>query len=115
MKYAPSIYAKAFLETEPEPKRFLQAVARNGDLAKIDKIVTAIEELVTKKHGGHTIALEFARKSDLAEKFKFSAKDHVRVSINPSLVAGVRITIDGEQELDESLQRKLNNLWHTKS
>lgn len=114
MKYAPSMYAKAFWEVQPDAKKFFDAVKNNGDGTRVDKILEAIEEHATKTHGGHMIHLEFARETELAKKFEFALKDHVRVSINPSLVAGVRMTIDGEQELDASLQRKLHRLWHTK-
>lgn len=119
MKYTPNTYAKAFLETKPDLTRFLQVVSRNGDFARIEKIVAAIQEVATKQQGGHMVHLEFARldsarqarNSDLAEKFKFGPKDHVRVRTNSHLVAGVRVTIDGEQELDMSLRRKLNTLF----
>ena len=44
-------------------------------------------------------------------KHKFSNKDHVEFKINPELVAGVRITVNGEEELNNSLQNKLNKLF----
>ncbi len=111
MKYSAQNYAKAFLDTKADPKRFLNTIQKNGDFGRIDKIVMAIEELATKEAGGHMIHLEFARQNDMAKKFKFTAKDHVRVSINPSLVAGVRITIDGTKEFDNSFKRKINTLF----
>ena|SRR3989338_3990644 len=115
MKYSPAVYAKAFWEVRPDAERFLNVVHKNGDFSRVDKIVAALEAIATHEQGGRMINLEFARETELAEKFKFKSHDHVRVAINPALVAGVRITIDGEQELDQSLQRKLNTLWHTKS
>ena len=121
MKYAPDTYAKAFLETKPasrqggpDPKRFLEVVTKNGDFSRIEGIVAAIEKAAVHALGGRMVELEFARETPLSNKFKFTAKDHIRVRINPLLVAGVRITIDGEQELDGSFQRKINKLWPTK-
>ena len=111
MKYAPSIYARAFWESKPDSRKFLKAVGKNGDFARIDHIVAALENYTTKKNGGRVIHLEVARDQKLIEKFKFTAKDRVRVSINPSLVAGIKISIDGERELDMSLTRKLNKLF----
>ena len=118
MKYAPKIYAQAFLEAlpageagKPFIKRFLQVIEKNGDSARLDKIVEAIEELETKKQGGRMIHIELARNPELAKQFKFQSKDNVKVSVNPSLVAGVRITIDGEQQFDGSLIRKLNKIF----
>ena len=113
MKYTPRLYAQAFLESKPDTKRFLSVVAKNGDLSKIDKIVAAIEELQTRQQGGRVVDLEFARDTDMAKKFKFKEKDLVRTRISPSLVAGVRITIDGTQEFDNSFKKKINHLWHT--
>lgn len=111
MKYAPSIYARAFLETKPDVKNFLRVVAKNGDFQRIDTIVEAIEAQAAKDRGGHMVELEFARETPLRQKFTFTAKDLIRTSINPFLVAGVRVTIDGEKELDMSLRRKLNKLF----
>ena len=111
MKYSPAIYAKVFLETKPDIGRFLQVVEKKGDFGRIDKIVEAIEDLTTKEQGGRVVHLEFARETDLAKKLKFEPNDLVRVSINPSLVAGVRITVDGVKELDNSFRRKISNLF----
>ena len=111
MKYAPHIYARAFLEVKPDPEKFLSVVLKNGDYERLDKIVEAIEMREVQAHGGRIVELEFARISELAKKFKFSSHDRVHTKINPSLVAGVRVTVDGEQELDVSLQRKLNKLF----
>lgn len=111
MKYAPDIYAQAFLETKPDLKRFLEVVAKNGDFSRIDAILAATEKRIVHEHGGRMIELEYARQSAESNKFKFTAKDRVHTSINPSLVAGVRITIDGEQEFDGSLQHKLQKLF----
>jgi len=115
MKYSPVNYAKAYIETKPAPKDFLRVVEKFGDISRLKKIVAAIEELAAKEAGGHIIDMEFARgmEKKLVEKMKnkFTAKDIVHVSINPSLVAGVRITIDGTKELDNSFRRKINTLF----
>src|SRR3989344_1754355 len=104
MKYSAAMYARAFLETKPDVKRFLEVVAKNGDFSRIDGIVAAIERHAVHAAGGRMIELEYARSSAVSEEFKFRAKDQVHTSISPSLVAGVRVTIDGEKELDMSLQ-----------
>src|SRR3989344_2733879 len=119
MRYNPAIYAKAFWEVKPDPARFLDIVKKNGDLGGVKKIIAAIAGREAKAHGGHIVNVEFARAmpAEVMEKItkRFKAHDLVTVNISPSLVAGVRITIDNEKELDASLQRKLNKLWHTKS
>ena len=111
MRYKAQDYAKAYVELKPTTKDFLRVIEKNGDFSRLDKIVTAIEELVTRESGGRMIHLEFARDVGDIKKFKFKPKDHVRMSINPSLIAGVRITVDGSSELDESFKRKVNQLF----
>ena len=113
MRYNVQDYAKAYVATKPDSADFLRVVQKNGDFSRLDKIVDTIESLVTREAGGRMIHLEFAREVDGMEKFqkKFSAKDNIRVSINPSLIAGVRVTIDGSKELDESFKRKVNQLF----
>ena len=111
MRYSPQNYAQAFWEIKPASKDFLRVVEKNGDGSRLDKIVLAIEELATREAGGRMVHLEFARETDLAKKFKFDSKDHIRVSINPSLIAGVRVTVDGSSELDQSFRGKINQLF----
>ena len=124
MKYSPEIYAKAVteaLEETPAGKkdetiqRFLLILEKNGDLKRVDKIINSISKHLTKKAGGKHIEIEIAR--ELPEKLtkeiskNFSKHDRIEISINPTLVAGSRITIDGERELDNSLARKLHKLF----
>lgn len=124
MKYPPETYAKAFLAViEKTPsnrrdeviKRFLEVIQKSGDLKRVGKIVETINETLIRKGGGHLIKIEAARefsKKLIAEISKnFSKQDQIEISINPALVAGTRITIDGERELDNSLTRKLHRLF----
>jgi len=96
-------------------KRFLGVVRKNGDWSGLRKILVATRMMLARKAGGRVVNLEFARgvSDGTISKFSkaFSHKDHVEVEINPRLVAGMRITIDGEKELDNSLQRKLTKLF----
>ena len=87
-------------------------VFRGGGVGK--KIFEAIHKKLVNQKGGKWISVETARESASAEKLlktKFSAKDHVEYSINQDLVAGTRITVNGEEELNNSLQSKLNKLF----
>ena len=125
MKYSPHLYARALHEVIKETpkshhetvvKSFCEMVAKNGDIGRAQKIIDAIQEQEVHEKGGQVVTVEFAREMPEAvikklEK-KFTEHDLVSVRITPSLVAGVRITADGEKELDGSLQRKLNRLFH---
>jgi|SRR3989338_4486825 len=122
MKYPAEAYARAFTESvtaHPSKKdhlikNFLLAVKKNGDWTGIGKIFALITEKATHDSGGQMISAEFAR--PLSEKMiadfkkQFSPKDCVEVSIKPELVAGIRVLIDGEKELDMTLAKKINKL-----
>lgn len=96
-------------------ERFLEIVEKNGDRRQLAKIVTHAELLYMKKSGKHRVVVESAHplsKSAQSDILKhLERKDVVEEKINPSLLAGVRITINGERELDMSFRRKLNKLF----
>lgn len=123
MKYKPEIYSRALAEalnskTISETdilKNFLRAVQKNGDWIGISKILRAAETRLVKNRGGRMVLVESARDlpKNVAERFlkKFEKEDKVEFSKNPLLIAGARITIDGERELNFSFRRKLNKLF----
>lgn len=124
MKYSPKNYAIALnqaLEGKPEAKKsailknFLAILKKNGDQRLAYKILEIFKGLVVRQRGGHHVLLELARENPDAFPQsilkKFGEKDWVETSINPSLVAGIRVTLDGEQELDNSLAKKLHKLF----
>ena len=124
MKYSASLYSQAFLLAMDETpktqrgdvsKRFIETVRKNGDFSRIDSIVKAIEKAWVQNKGGKYVKVEFARELPESQvkkiSSKFSSKDTVETFINPQLVAGVRITIDGERELDQTMARNLNRLF----
>jgi len=125
MRYHPDLYARAFLETlekaPPEKKqelynRFIKVIAKNGDLSRVNAILRCIERALVKKNGGRFVKLEFARSipENLVAGLRknFSEKDKTEIAFNPSLVAGVRITIDEEKELNNSLSSKLKKIFN---
>lgn len=123
MKFSPKIYSEAFIQaihSSPEEKEkltksFAKLIRKNGDLSLLPKIVEYLKGLLVKEKGGQRIKIEFAREPQkkLAQTLmaKFKKEDLIEISINPDLVAGVRINIDGEKELDNSLIRKLNKIF----
>ena len=127
MKYTPETYALALHDTVSRApsekrreivKRFAALLRRTGDIARAGKIIRAFEKLTVKKSGGRWVEIEFARPLDakLASKIGklFAAKDRIEETINPALIAGARVTIDGEQELDNSLARKLKKMFNNR-
>ncbi len=125
MKYQPKFYAQAFAElagkklSPAEEKHIvnnlLQAVKRNGDERQLPKILAAAEKLLREKDGRRKVVLESARplhsatRKDLSE-FLLS-NDVVEEKINPALVAGVKVIVNDETQLDFSLASKLKKLF----
>lgn len=124
MKYFANYYVNAFTEAiknVPQEKAIdglVKLLKKTGDIKHSNKIIEAIYKKLVNEKGGKWINVETARESALkksstflAEKVLDSEKDHIDFKINPELVAGVRITVDGEEELNNSLQNKLNKLF----
>jgi len=124
MKYSSQNYSTALIlgtknvsstELDIRVKNFLAQIVRNGDFSNISKILYQIEVDQAKALGGKVIDIEFAREMDRIlpeELFKvFSQQDIVNIRINSKLIAGVRVTVNGEREFDNSLHGKLNKVF----
>ena len=124
MRYPADTYAKALLaslegksgeEQQSIMRRFLAAVKKFGDEKNLPKILVAFELLTVKRNGGREVVMESAReipatlRKELEARFK--SEDLIRERINPSLIAGIRILIDGEWMVDASLKRRLEKLF----
>ncbi len=120
MKYSLDTYTEALFnaldETEPVNKdkvlsNFVRILDKNGDIRYRDRIIESVHKRAVKRNGGKWVIVEVAR--ELPEPRQriireiFSENDFVGFSVNSALLAGIRITIDGEQELDASLNKKL--------
>lgn len=123
MKYPAEAYAAAFFEAINEDKKnenaiiklFLQTVRKNGDWGGIEKIFKLIAKKMAVAGGGRSIMVDCARKpsKEAAEKLikSFSEKDYVEFHVVPELVAGIRILINGDRELDTTMLNKMNKLF----
>ena len=122
---SPSLYAKSFVEAaegkrggelEAAVERFLAIVHRNGDGKKLKNIFEECEKAARQRQGRSLLTIEAARKlpehslASLKKTFA-TAKTDVEESVNPELVAGVRLTMDGERQLDGSLLHVLNEIF----
>ena len=125
MKYSAYFYAKAFAElasrklTHAEEakfvKNFLAVIAKNNDSHELKKILGATEKMVREKTGTRKIILESARDikktpREILGKF-LRASDVTEIKINPDLVAGIRLTVNDNEQFDGSLKRKLEKLF----
>jgi F0F1-type ATP synthase delta subunit len=122
MKYPVKIYSKSLVgaltgkkekEQEKVLSNFVSLVKKNRDESKLKKILEDAHSLYLKKIGKDKIVFEFARsKENYLKILKSVAKegDVVEERINPELIAGVKIIINGEKQFDYSLARKLKNI-----
>ncbi|OGZ70236.1 MAG: hypothetical protein A2904_00745 [Candidatus Staskawiczbacteria bacterium RIFCSPLOWO2_01_FULL_33_9] len=125
MKYKSKEYAKALVwlilkEKSPVQEKkltdnFLKLLEKNGDNIKIKEILNLTETLFFKQTGRKKIILETARKMSSKQKDLFShlvkKGDIVQEKINEDLIAGVKIIINNEKQIDFSMQKKLQNIF----
>ncbi len=117
-KLKPKMYAEALVDlvvgkkSEEIPERFFKLLEKNEDLKKVKEIVRLAEILYLKKIGKEKVILETARKIITKDILKKMIKkgDIVEEKINPELIAGIKVIIDGEKQLDFSLSKKLNDI-----
>lgn len=124
MKYSTQDYAKALVavivtakqdEEAAIRKNFQTLLRKNSDEARGKKILEAAGRLLRAQRGGREVVFESARKLSAPhrqELEKFLRQDDQAVErLNPSLVAGVRITVDGEYEFDGSFRGKMDKIF----
>lgn len=125
MRYVPQLYARAFVEvaapdlTPKEEtilvKNFLSLIVKNGDGYHLKEILAETEKLLRVKTGRRKIVIESAR--PLRQSPHTLLKHFLRPSdltyekIDPELIAGIKVTINDEEQLDGSLARKLKKLF----
>ncbi len=124
MKYSTQDYARALAEviaaSSPREeaairKNFQALLYKNNDETRGGKILEAAGRVLRARQGGREVVFESARKLSAPhrnelEKF-LRPDDQAVLRVNPSLVAGVRITVDGEYEFDGSLRGKMDRIF----
>jgi F0F1-type ATP synthase delta subunit len=123
MKYSIHDYAKALDQALADPKasqqalveNFIALVYRNGDEARLKKILEEAGRLVRRKADIREVYIASARPLGKAQEKTLGrfvrAGDIVNYMIDPSLVAGVKITMDDEVQFDGTLKAKLEKLF----
>ena len=121
MRYKAKDYATALAELVIDSKvdkkkimdRFLDLLKKNNDMGKAKKIVAESERIILNKKGNKKVVLQMAREIDNKNIVKSFSKegDVVEKEINPALIAGVKVIINGEKQLDFSLKHKLEKMF----
>jgi len=123
MSYSTTLYAKALadiLAKKPADiqqltERFLTLLQSNGDLQKADAIIEATQKELLRQSGNKTVRIETARTvNDSALRKRWVKKgDIVETIVHPELIAGVRVTVNDERQLDVSLKKQLETLFRS--
>lgn len=124
MRYSTQNYAKALAsaasQAKPEDsariiRNFKRLLQKSGDEAHAEKIIKEAERILLLRDGGREIVFESARPLVTSPHKSFPGfithEDTVTLRINPDLVAGVRVIVNGEREFDGSLKGKLDKLF----
>jgi F0F1-type ATP synthase delta subunit len=124
MKYSTQDYAKALVGAIENPevkdksaieKNFLALVRRNGDEARLMKILTEASRISRGKDGSRQVIVESARKLSTSQEkiiHQFMKPgDIVEYETNPDLVAGIKITVNDEIQFDGTMKAKLDKLF----
>ncbi len=125
MKIKSKIYSKILVDLIIEKKtpaeqkkvidRFFKFLEKNGDLKKTREIISLSEILLFKKTGDRKITLETARPlvavSNVKSSLKIKKGDFISNKINPDIIAGIKITVNSEKQLDFSLKSKLDRIF----
>ena len=104
MKHKIKDYATALseliMESNSDKKkfigRFLDLLRKNNDMGKAKKIVVMTEDIILNKKDNKKVVLQMARKIKNLENLFAKKNDIVEEKINPELVAGVKIVVNGE-------------------
>ena len=116
------IYARALAEvalgkkvSKKTEENFLKLLEKNGLASKAKEIVQLAEDIILQKQGKKKITFETARKITPSQKKLLESitkeGDVIKEKINPELIAGVKIIINGNKQFDGSLQKKLQNIF----
>ena len=120
MRYSPKQYALAILdlmthkkaEDSKIAKNFLKLLEKNGDIKKAKHILVLAEALYFKKTDTRKITIETARKIKNVSKIFAEKGDVIEEKINPDIIAGLKIIINGEKQLDFSLKNRLEEIFN---
>ena len=119
MKIKSKIYAKALFDLISDGKskniteKFLALLIKNRDIKRAKEIVLLAENELLKQTGNKKITLETARKVDTKNIVKdfYKKGDVIEEKIKPDLIAGIKIIIDNNKQLDFSLHKKLSEIF----
>lgn len=128
MRHPARLYAQALTsllekgvsknKEEEMAQNLLALLKKNGDSKKLSEIIHLAEKILVTRDGGREVVIETAHPiPDLKKKLHklLTAHDIVEERINPMILAGVRVTVNGETQIDASLRSELDKLFASHS
>ncbi len=126
MTCSASSYGKAFAAVTSEREgekfdaaleRFLALIKKNGDWSRRKEIVAACEAEVRAREGKKLLVVESARELTPEQRKSITAafdanRYDITYRIDPSLIGGVRLTRDGAEQMDASLQTIVQTIFN---
>ncbi len=93
---------------------FVKLLWRQGDLYRAKDVLAALRRRLLKEKKAHHVVIASARLLE-PKKMKqiqspWDNNSIIETKVNPALIAGVEILVDGEWVIDGSLRRQLNRL-----
>ncbi|KKQ77436.1 MAG: hypothetical protein US98_C0004G0007 [Parcubacteria group bacterium GW2011_GWC1_38_6] len=124
MKISPKIYAKVFTQLLQEGivdrkdliNNFVRVIVKNGDLGKKERILDQVTRCTRELEGKQIAKIESARSfrgalyNNLIKLFDNKHYD-IKESVRDDLIAGVRIVINEEKQLDVSFKKILDQVF----
>ena len=94
---------------------FIRILQQHGMLSKSDKIINLAKDYLLQKKGNNVAVIKTSRpindsQKKLATSFLKSG-DKISYETDPNLIAGMKITINDEKQLDFSLRRKIEETF----
>lgn len=108
------VKSKSIKEQQEMASMFLEYLEKHREIKKAKEIISLAEKIYFQKTGKKKVILESARDiSDSAiSKKMLKNGDFVQKRINPALIAGVKIIINHEKQLDFSLKNTLEKVFN---
>ena len=113
-------FAHALRENDPSQhalilKNFVAMLRSRFSIKKASKAAEEAERALVSMNGGRTIETHsaFPLEKNIKEQLRgiLGKKDRIIERIDPSLIAGVKVVIDGEAAIDNTFRRKLQKLF----
>ena len=107
---------KMTVEKEKEVAgEFVKLLLQHKMISKSDKIISLTQDYMLQRKGGKIVSIETARNMNASQEKMISGfikqNDKVSYNINPDIIAGIKITINNEKQLDFSLRKKLEETF----